>query len=103
MSDVTDQRLTAVRQVSTKGWRVRRGEGGGEGKMEWILICLQQPGCPPPSTTRKAGMHGEYLRWCGPDKTHIVRVGHGWCESPLPRVVTETSARQLNVEEIKRW
>lgn len=48
MSDVTDQRLTAVRQVSTKGWRVRRGEGGGEGKMEWILICLQQPGCPPP-------------------------------------------------------
>lgn len=47
VSDVTDQRLTAVRQVSTKGWRVRRGDEGGEGKMEWILICLQQPGCPP--------------------------------------------------------
>lgn len=45
-------------------------------------------------------MHGEYLRWCGPDKTHIVLLGHGWCESPLPRVVTETSAQQRNVEKI---
>lgn len=60
-------------------------------------------GLPPLSTTRRAGMHGEYLWWCGPDKTHIVLVGHGWCESPLPRVVTETSAQQPNVEEINRW
>lgn len=59
-------------------------------------------GALPLSTTRRAGMHGEYLRWCGPDKTHIVLVGHGWCESPLPRVVTETSAQQRNVEEINR-
>lgn len=42
-------------------------------------------------------MHGEYLRWCGPDKTHIVLVGHRWCESPLPRVVTETSAQQTKM------
>lgn len=60
--------------------------------MEWILICLLL------STTRRAGMHGEYLRWGGSDKTHIVLVGHGWCGSPLPQVVTETSARQPKCE-----
>lgn len=78
--------------------------GGGVQKknMEWILICLPQQRAVPPSTTRRTGMHGECLRWCGPDKTHIVLVGHGWCESPLPQVVTETSARQPNVKEIKR-
>lgn len=67
-----------------------------------LLICLLQQTPPPFPTTLLAGMHGEYLRWCGPDKTHIVLVGHGWCGSPLPRVMTETSAQQRNVEEINR-
>lgn len=57
-------------------------------------------GLSPFLTTRRVGMHGEYLRWCSADKTHIVLVGHGWRESPLPRVTTEMSEQQRNVEEI---
>lgn len=69
-------------------------------KMEWILICLLRWCSPPLDHTERM----ECIQWCGPDKTHIVRVGPGWCESPLLQVMTETSARQRNVKEINcQW
>lgn len=87
-----DAGLTAAGQVprptSTSG-------AGTEGVRETPVDINLSP-APHPDHTEDWNAWRIPLMGGGADKTHIVLLGHGWCESPLPRVMTETSAPQPN-------